>query len=306
MEREMCGYLDWQLVSRLEESSSRMSTDTSRNLQNATAEEVEDFERIVSGEHSNAAIFARRQAALAAPQIPREVELIRPSPLSTSPTSSSQLAPLPAKRPKVVGRMESAASVIPVVAANPSVSVAPPPRVASVPSISTFAPNIDVPRSSSGYVNSIAEAASNSSTRTSQPYTNGSALTASRPMTRRTASHINTTSRKPQFTTGFEYVSRQHVRRGGFAATTPALDTSTSATAAPTMDSGCQSSDDLTSSTHSSPDSQICQTPEATYVHPVNIVNATGKISRSCASDIQETEYGPYSVYGCSDMPIPV
>jgi hypothetical protein len=275
--------------------------------QNATAEEVEDFERIVSGEHSNAAIFARRQTALAAAQIPREVELIRPSPLSTSPTSPSQLAPLPAKRPKVVGRMESAASVIPAVETNASVSAAPPPRVASVPSISTFAPNIDVPRSSSGYVTSIPEATSNPSTRTFQPYTNGSALTASRPMARRTASHINTTSRRPQFTTGFEYVSRQHVRRGGLAtATTPALDMSTPTASAPATDSGCQSSDDLTSSTHSSPDSQLCQTPETTFVHPVNIVDPTGKISRSCAADIQETVYGPYSVYGCSDMPIPV
>ena len=286
-----------------------MCTDATPS-QNASSEEVEDFERVVSSEHSNAAILAKRQSALAAAQMPREVELIRPSPLSTSPPDSSQSAPLPAKRPKVVGRMESSVSVIPVVSVNTnsaSQQAVPPHRVASVPSISTFAPNIDVPRSSSGYVNSISEMASSASARSFHAYANSSALTATRPNTRRAASSINTTSRKPQFTTGFEYAARQHVRRAGGLAggSTPALDSST--TSASTTDGGCLSSDDLTSSTHSSPDSQICQTPETTFVHPVNIIDASGKMNRSCSSDGKgEAVYGPYSVYGCTNMPIPV
>ncbi|GHJ89806.1 hypothetical protein NliqN6_6208 [Naganishia liquefaciens] len=267
MEREMCGYLNWQL--------------------NASSEEVEDFERIVSGEHSNAAIFAKRQSALAAAAIPREVELIRPSPLSTSPTDSSQSAPLPAKRPKVVGRMESSVSVLPVSAGSAnstSQSIEPPHRVA-------------------GYVTSTSDAAPSASARSFQAYANGSGLTATRPNTRRAASSINTSSRKPQFTTGFEYAARQHVRRAGGLAggSTPALDASSASASA------IDSSDDLTSSTHSSPDSQMCQTPETTFVQPVNIIGTSGRLNRSCAPDgTKEPVYGPYSVYGCTDMPIPV
>lgn len=72
-------------------------------------------------------------------------------------------------------------------------------------------------------------------------------------------------------------------------------------------DSGCLSGDDLTSSTHSSPDSQLCQTPENTFVHPVDTVDGAGRLSRSCPPrGKDETLYGSYSVYGCSDMPIEV
>lgn len=289
-------------------------------MQNATAEEVEDFDRVVTGEHSNAALLAKRQAALMAQQQPREQELVRPSPSSPTSSDARPTAPLPAKRPKVIGRMESSASVIPdaapeTVAPSVPTSFAPPPRVASVPSISTFAPNIDVQWSSSGYAASAVDVSSTTPSRAFQAAANGSTLTATRPTSRRTASSVNTT-RKPQFTTGFEHVPRQHVRRAGLSGgSTPAREMPDMATSqfgsnyqsALASDSGCLSSDDLTSSSHSSPDSQLCQTPETTFVHPVDTVDGLGRLSRSCPPrGKDETVYGAYSVYGCSDMPIEV
>lgn len=320
MEREMCGYLDWQLVSRGEQCLKGRLAHTSLILQNATAEEVEDFDRVVTGEHSNAALLAKRQAALLAQQQPREQELARPSPSSPTSSEARPTAPLPAKRPKVVGRMESSASVIPVtaseaVAASVPTSFAPSPRVASVPSISTFAPSIDVPWSSSGYAASAADVSSTTPSRAFQASANGSTLTATRPTTRRTASSINTT-RKPHFTTGFEHVPRQHVRRAGLSGgSTPSIDMPAMVTSqldstyrtALASDSGCLSSDDLTSSTHSSPDSQLCQTPETTFVHPADTVDGSGRLSPSCPPrGKDETVFGAYSVYGCSDMPMPI
>lgn len=289
-------------------------------LQNATAEEVEDFDRVVTAEHSNAALLAKRQAALLAQQPPREQELVRPSPSSPSSSEARPTAPLPAKRPKVVGRMESSVSVAPVIASEsdaasvPS-SFAPPPRVASVPSISTFAPSIEVPWSSSGYAASAVDVSSTAPNRAFQASANGSALTASRPITRRAASSINA-SRKTQFTTGFEHVPRQHVRRAGLSGgCTPSVDMpamvpsqlESNYESALASDSGCLSADDLTSSTHSSPDSQLCQTPENTFVHPVDTVDGAGRLSRSCPlRGKAETLYSAYSVYGCSDMPVDV
>ncbi|KAJ9090653.1 hypothetical protein QFC19_009510 [Naganishia cerealis] len=288
MEREMCGYLDWQL--------------------NATAEEVEDFESRISAEYSNAAVFARRQAALLASQKP--TVSASPRPLSTiSPSDLRQTAPLPAKRPKVVGRMESTASVIPVVSADSDVapasssSYAPPPRIASVPSLSTFAPNIDVPRSNTNVANLASRAFQTAAN-------GGSMLTASRPTTRRTSSNIGsaTNSRKTPFSTGFEHISRQHTRRAGLSGgSAPVVDmpTMVRSTLQNAMSSD-MSSDELTSSTHSSPDSQLCQTPETTMVHPIETVGHNAKLG-SCSSTAElETEYGPYSVYGCSDMHIEV
>lgn len=284
MEREMCGYLDWQL--------------------NASAEEVEDFEGKISKDHSNTAVFARRQAAIMATQ-----QISAPaSPRPLSPSSESRkTAPLPAKRPKVVGRMESTASVIPVMSADSNVapasssSYAPPPRVASVPSLSTFAPNIDVSRKSAN---------TSFSSRAFQATTNvGSMLSASRPTTRRSASNTGSSAtRKTPFSTGFEHVARQQTRRAGLSGgSNPADDMITSSHIASTLQNVMSSDDELTSSTHSSPDSQLCQTPETAMVHPIDAVSRNAKLSRSCSTSAQlETEYGPYSVYGCSDMPIEV
>ncbi|KAJ9099940.1 hypothetical protein QFC21_003946 [Naganishia friedmannii] len=284
MEREMCGYLDWQL--------------------NAAAEEVEDFESKISKEHSNTAVFARRQAAIMATQ---QVSVpASPRPLSPS-SDSRKTAPLPSKRPKVVGRMESTASVIPVmssesnVAAAPATSYAPPPRVASVPSLSTFAPNIDVSRKSTNA--SLASRAFQATTNV------GSMLTASRPTTRRTASSIGSSAtRKTPFPTGFEHIARQQTRRAGLSGgSNSADDMVKSSQLVSTLQNAMSSDDDMTSSTHSSPDSQLCQTPETALVHPIDTVSRNPKLGRNCSTTAQlETEYGPYSVYGCSDMPIKV